>query len=193
MEYIIHKSKNGEAIKGARFNVLLKNHGGFTLIDLDVYADGELDCLGPITLDKVRDHFKTGRLTLTLPAKEKLFIPYIGYVVAQYSTNTPGGGHEKFLESIEITIQKLKSNENVEDVASDCILNFKEWLINPSDENFEKLKHSYLKLPEGRNALFEVDHKDPLIKLMNGGAMPTREQREYYLTDYFDGEWIDLQ
>ncbi len=188
MERIIYKVKNGEIIKGTIFNILLK-HSDFTLIDLIVYSDGEINCLGPITFDKLKEHLTSGKLTRALPAKAKLFIPYIGHVVAEQETSS--NSNEGFLNLIEDTIEKLKSNS---DAATACILCFREWLINPSGENFEKLKLSYHKLPNGQNALFEVEYKDPLVKLMNNAEVSlTKEQRLYYLTDYFEGEWIELE
>lgn len=188
MERIIYKVKNGEIIKGTIFNILLK-HTDFTLIDLRVYSDGEINCLGPITLDKLKDHLTSGKLTRTLPAKAKLFIPNIGHVVAEKEISS--NSNERFLSLIEDTIEKLKSNS---DAATECILFFREWLIHPSGENFEKLKLSYHKLPNGQNALFEVEYKDPLVKLMNNADTSlAKEQRIYYLTDYFEGEWIDLE
>jgi hypothetical protein len=54
------------------------------------------------------------------------------------------------------------------------------------------LKDLYLKLPEGKKALLEIDYKDPLIRLMKNGFM-TKEEREYCLNDYFEGEWIELK
>ena len=190
MENIIYKIENGEIIKGTVFNILL-NHGDFTLVDLRVYSNGDLDCLGPITLDQLKDHLKSGKLTRVLPAKGRLFIPYIGHIITEHKTSLGSyGSDENLLNLIEDTIKKLQLNE---DINWTCILWFRQWLINPTGENLEKLKLAYQKLPQEKKALFEVEYKDPLVKLMSSGETSlTKEQREYYLMDYFEGEWIQL-
>jgi hypothetical protein len=187
LERIIYKTKDGVFVKGAIFNLLL-NHGDFTLVELRVYSDGELDCLGPITLDQLVAHLESGRLTRSLPAKSKIFIPYIGHIISEY--NAPKiYSDQRFIELIKQTIQKLN---DAEDLRGECLSSFKDWLLNPSRINFEKLKDLYLKLPEGKKALLEIDYKDPLIRLMKNGFM-TKEEREYCLNDYFEGEWIELK
>lgn len=173
-------------IKGVIFKVLL-NHGTFTLTDLIVYADGLVDCLGIMTLTQLETHFKTGRLTRKLPENGKLFVPFIGYIVAEKGSSSDND-NEMFIDYIKQTMQNLNLDQ---DVIGDTILSFREWLINPSTENFDILKVLYLKLPEKKKSLFEYGDKDPLVKLMNGRTM-TRLERESCLNDYFEGEWIEL-
>lgn len=190
MDRITYKIKNGEIVKGVIFNIFL-NHGNFTLVDLKVYADGELDCLGSITMEKLEEYLKSGKLTRTLPSKAKIFIPYLGHL---FTDNFVSENHsiEWFLGLVKYQIDKLKLDN---DIPSNCIINFKEWLIEPNETNFEKLKSAYQKLPNDQKRLFEmIDSKDPLIEIMNSNIKNlTKEQREYYLNDYFEGEWIELK
>lgn len=190
MDRIIYKIKNGEIVKGVIFNILL-NHGDYTLVDLKVYADGELDCLGPITLEKLEEYLKSGKLTRILASKAKIFIPYLGHLFTDNFVS-PNYNSEIFLKLIKDQIDKLKLNN---DIVAICILNFKEWLIEPNETNYDKLKSAFQKLPNKQQRLFEmIDSKDPLIEIMNNNIKNlTKEQREYYLTDYFEGEWIELK
>lgn len=191
VERIIYKAQNGELVKGTIFNILL-NRGDYTLVDLKVYANGEIDCLGPLSIEKLKDLLKSGKLTRTLPANSKLFIRYIGHIHSSETvTVSPMYSDNRFLILIGETIGKLKLSDDVE---SACIAFFREYLIEPSAVNFVRLKDAYSKLAPGRQALFEyAENKDPLIALMNGGAQPTPQERESYLNDYFEGEWIELK
>lgn len=189
MERTTYKLQDGKIIKGTVFYIFL-NHGDHRLVDLKVYADGTLDCLGPLSIEKLQELLKSGRLTRTLPENARLFIPYIGYIYPS-ATALPTNSDDQFISLLQRSIERLRLNDDIE---STCIERFKEYLINPSDLNFTRLRDAYSKLVPGRQALLEqADYKDPLIKLMNGGTPPSREQREYYLNDYFDGEWIEMK
>jgi hypothetical protein len=184
----IYKLKHGALVEGTIFNVLL-HHGDYTLVDLKVYADGEIDCLGPVTWDKLRMYFETGKLTHTLPRGASLFIPHVGYVVSKFTNGAKG--YEDFLSMVENTIVELRSGKV--SLQMICYYRFKDYLLDPHERTFETLKEAYDRLPEGQKACLETDdRKDPLLKLMNGGALFTREEREYLLNDYYDGAWIEM-
>ena len=189
MKRITYRNKDGILVKGVAFNIILNNRG-YYLVDLIVYADGLIDCLGSIDIEKLKEHLDSGKLTRELPKESGLFIPYIGSVWTANALS-PGYDNAQFLKIIGDTIKELNSEP---DIKKQCIQRFKQYLIEPNDSNFENLKNDFLRIPENERALFEmVDHKDPLIELMRTEKPLTREKREYILNDYFDGEWIEMK
>lgn len=187
MKTITYRNENGSLIKGAIFKIIL-NNGGYYLTDLIVYADGEIYCLGRISMEKLKDYLNSGKLVRTLPKESTLFIPFLGYV--QVSNDVSSSyGNDKFIEILNETIKSL----NEENQKEKCIQLFKEYLLNPNHQNLKKLKKSYSLIPQNERALFEIDYKDALVKFLSTEKELSREEREYILNDYFDGEWIELK
>jgi hypothetical protein len=188
MDRVIHREENGSLIKGTIINLLV-NDDGYHLVDLKVYADGYMDCLGEIDLPTIKKLFESGKLCWKMPPNEKLFIPYISYIWTSDYENRKESD-EFILNLIESKIEELKNEENHQ---SKCIEAFRHYLINPIDPNLKKLKNIYDLLPVEKRALFEHTPKDPLIKLMETQEHISRKDREYYLKDYFEGEWLEIK
>ncbi len=180
--------KNGKPIAGELFSIILNNSGYF-LIDLAVYADGYINCLGEISIDQLRSYLASGKLVRTLPqGNNKIFVPHVGFIHAKTSSPT-GYDDEHFIKIIERAIQRL----NEDDSKVRCVELFRQYLISNTDQNFEKLKDCYLTIPKGEMGLFEIGYKDPLEELMKKGHPLEKLKREYLLNDYFDGEWIEIK
>ncbi len=129
-------------------------------------------------------------LTFKLPRGAKLFIPYIGFIWDSTGNYEAEYDIERFITLVKNRIKSL----NEVDLSSECIGLFRDYLIETSANNLSKLKETFFSLPEDRRVLFEIaDYKDPLLAFMKTGKEFTREQREYMLNDYFDGEWIELK
>ncbi len=188
MDRLIYREKNGSLIKGTIINLLV-NDDGYHLVDLKVYADGHLDCLGEIDLPTIKRLFQSGKLCWKMPPNEKLFIPYISYIWTSDYHNRKES-EEFIFDLIESKIEELKNEESCQ---LKCIEAFKQYLINPIEPNLKKLKSLYDLFPADKKGLFEHPPKDPLIKLMETQEHISREDREYYLKDYFQGEWLEIK
>jgi hypothetical protein len=126
-----------------------------------------------------------------MPPNEKLFIPYISSIwTSDYHSSCRKESDEFIFNLIESKIEELKHEESHQ---SKCIEAFRQYLINPTDLNLRKIKSHYDLLPLDEKALFEHPPKDPLIKLMETQEHIPRKDREYYLKDYFEGEWLEIK
>jgi hypothetical protein len=188
MNRIVYRKSNGQIVKGFRFNILNVDDD-YHLIDLNVYADGHIDCLGSIEMDKLEELLNSGKLTRSLPENARIFIPFIGYIHSAYSISSIQD-NDQFIQIIKQKIGELKRGESDDQI---CIEKFKEYLLNPSELNLKNLKISWNKLPIDQRALFEVEYKDPLMELMNQEKQWSKEEREYMLKDYFEGEWLEMK
>lgn len=188
MTYRIHEE---QLIKGYIFNIILFQEKNYYLIDLKVYADGYIDCLGEINIKSLKELLDSGKLIRNLPQGESLFVPYIGYIQTNQHLQ-PSYNDERFIEIVEDSIKKL--NSPIENYIAECILLFKFFLINPKELYFEEIKKKYFLIPEKNKVFFEISpEKDPLIKLIEKEFKFTKEEREYLLKNYYDGEWIELK
>ncbi len=190
----IYRESKGQKIKGELFKVFLKLHGSnnYQITDLKVYSDGYMDCLGERNIEEIKEHLHSGKLNVSLPEGSTLFIPYIGYI----GTNSSTGGYDpgSFIQLLMKTIKKLNNESENDLIKTECIRNFKTYLIDPSQSNFIKLKETYHSIPTNERMLFEIiENKDPLVKLIKTEVKLTRKEREYYLIDYFEGEWINIK
>lgn len=188
MESEIYRNQGGHFIKGVLFKIVLKDDT-YHLIDLKVYADGYIDCLGSITIDKLKELLATGKLTRSLPQDARLFIPYIGYIHAAHPVPT-NRSDDRFIDRIQDTIRQLNAVRNEK---NDCVQLFKAYLLEPTELNLNNLRQAYLRLPDDRKAVFEIEAKDPLIRLMNTCQDLSPEERKYLLRDYFEGEWLEMK
>jgi len=188
MKREIYREKDGKLIKGTIINLLVKDER-YYLVDLKIYADGYTDCLGEIDMCKLKRLFETGKLSWSMPPNEVLFIPYISYIFS--SDYDKCNRSDSFI--IKIIEDKIEELQNGESIETRCTEAFRLYLIDASVTNFSRLKNIYDDLPEGKKALFELPHKDPLIKLMETRDPLSREDREYYLRDYFEGEWLEIK
>ena len=161
----------------------------FYLVDLKIYADGHMDCLGEIDMNKLKRLFASGKLCWKMPPNETLFIPYISRIWTSNYQNRQESDDFIF-KVIENKIEELKNGVSINSL---CIDEFRQYLIEPSDHNFLKLKNTFSQLPSDKRALFEHPPKDALLKLMETEEHPSREEREYYLRDYFEGQWLELK
>lgn len=187
MDRLVFRKVNDRLVKGIVFNVIL-NRNDYYLVDLTVYADGYIDCLGPIDITKLHELLGSGTLTRKLPTNSKLFIPHIGFVwtekVIAEQTN------EGFIELIQNTLDRLKLDN---DYKGECIQRFKEYLIEPSEVNLRRLTECYFLIPVDERALFEHKNKDPLVAIMTNKTTPDKVTRRHLLEDYFEGEWIEIK
>lgn len=188
MERTIYRAKEGELIKGTIINLLVKGDY-YSLVDLKIYADGYMDCLGALDMPKLRRLLDSGKLCWEMPPNERLFIPYISYVwTSDYQKRSKSS--DSIIKIIEDTIEELKNGLTIE---SQCIEEFKQYLINPNDTNFLRLQNTFNLLPTDKTALFEHHSKDPLLSLMTTKKTLSKKDREYYLNDYFEGEWLEIE
>lgn len=115
---------------------------------------------------------------------EKLFIPYICYIQT-YEYFLRDDPDDAFFEIIEEKIDKLAKGECVE---ARCVELFRQYLIDPTKANFLNLQDMWEQLPLDKRALFEHQTKDPLMNLIKLKGNISKQERAYYLRDYFEGE-----
>jgi len=193
MQRYIYKYQNNKTIRGVLFRILIKIHASRTyqLNDLKVFADGKIECFGERSINEIRELLILDKISIELPNNGALlYIPYLGNFNNSYVSNNDQ--IDFFINILTKTIEQL--NDVIYVSKTECYYAFKDYLINQTEQNYITLKNLYFKLPEKERQLFEiVKERDPLIKLMETGKTFTNKEREYFLNDYFEGEWIDIK
>lgn len=180
----VYREVEGKIIPEAKFQVIVNNFN-YYLVTITVYADGMIDCWGLVSFNTFKEYLATDWVVLDLPPDTDLHIEGLGQV--EIKVFIPEKTTEDFLKEIEDCIVYLNGGKDRCDL---CIDQFKEYLVNPSQNNLQKLKVLYDDVPSHKKVMFEIARqKDQLIKLMEENTYFTKEERQYILSDYYDENW----
>lgn len=191
MENNIYRKKGSDYIKGTIFKIFLHDDH-YNLVDLKVFADGVIDCVGQeINLEMLKHYLNSGKLVCDVPTGKRVYVPYLGHMILSIKLYDADNDH--FIGLIEHAIDVLNTNEN-EIYLDETLRLFRDYLVEPTDEIFQQLEQLYQRIPEDDKAIFEpVRSNDPLIKLMISKQPFTKEERAYMLNDYFDGKYLEMK
>jgi hypothetical protein len=191
---MIYKKIDGRFLKGESWPIFLRvdARNYYEQKELLVLEDGSLFCAGcHISLEELKTALDSGKLTTVIPDQESVWIPYNKkceiYWTPLYEDNTD------MLAFVKNRIQELQAAEQDYPKAN-CITYFKEYLIDATDANLERLKTEYAKVPVDNRLFFELSaSKDALNHLMESGKHLNRQQRESILNNYFENQWIIIK
>ena len=156
-----------------------------------VLEDGRFYCADCVlTREELEAALDRGKLAMTVPEGETLFIPRHGRHTLTKEAN-PVNDRAGWLNCFAEMGKKLQQKEATP--TSNCHTYFKEYLIEATDSNLKKLQQEFKKLPVDGQLLFEFSEKDALYQLMQSGEHLDKEERHYILNDYFEEEWIFLK
>lgn len=175
----LYIEKDGKKVYGEQLPVIIKNNG-YSLTDLTVFEDETINCWGFKNLEQIKEEISSGRLSQTIPDNAEL-VCSLGLI--KTTKFLPDITNDDFIKVIEDTINRLNHRETRSTI---CETSFKNYLLNPIELNFNKLKDTYNDLPLHQKVLFEyIDEKDPLCNLMAGREQFTESYRVEVLKHYF--------
>jgi hypothetical protein len=152
---------DGERVEGTWRSVFVHN-GDFHLADLVVYADGVIDCWGEITLDELREHLRTGWVTLRPEAGA---IGDAGFARWQFTEPRSWMTADDLVAEVADEIERLAGRPTA---ADRCLATLDRYRLDPSEDNRLALRAAYLEVPEHlrQYLCFDMDGKDWPIRVL---------------------------
>lgn len=161
MTSTVYRKENGRKIEGKVLHAIIQNFN-FYFTEIKVYSDGLIDCWELVEITKFKTLLQSGKIRISLPPNSKLYIDNLGEIEITHFNSFKT--NEDFVKEVEDTILELNGKKGRQSI---CIDLFKQYLIDPNESNYEKLKNGFNDLPSHQKRLFEgIDNKDPLIGLM---------------------------
>lgn len=168
----VYRHTDGERVEGTWRHVFVRDADSYVLADLIVYADGLLDCQGPLSLDELRDKVTDGTIT-TSPvhggrgSDAELGEWRFGYPVSRVSP-------ADLLAEVADRVEELNGRP---DSRRRCLDVIRAYLGNRTEANRLAVRAAYLAIPEHlRTALFGEDQRDwPVQVLIAGDGQPVRD------------------
>jgi predicted NAD-dependent protein-ADP-ribosyltransferase YbiA (DUF1768 family) len=169
----VYRHTDGERVEGTWRHVFVRDGDSYRLADLIVYADGLLDCLGPITLDELRDKVTSGVIT-TSPVHggrgtgAELGEWRFGYPVSRVSP-------ADLLAEVADRIEQLNGRPDSQQRCLDAI---RAYLGNRTEANRLAIRAAYLAIPEHlrANLLGDTEQRDwPVQVLIADDGYPVRD------------------
>jgi predicted NAD-dependent protein-ADP-ribosyltransferase YbiA (DUF1768 family) len=152
---------DGERIDGTWRSVFVHN-GDFHVADLVVYADGVIDCWGEMTLAELREHLRTGWVTLRPEAGAFGRADHARWRFADPDSWTAA---EDFAAEIADEIERLAGRATSTDR---CRAALDRYTSDPTEDNRLALRAAYLEVPEHlrQYLTFDMDRKDGAIRVL---------------------------
>jgi hypothetical protein len=152
---------DGERIDGTWRSVFVHN-GDFHVADLVVYADGVIDCWGEMTLAELREHLRTGWVTLRPEAGAFGCADHARWRFTEPDSWTAA---EDFAAEIADEIERLAGRSTSTDR---CRAALDRYIGDPTEDNRLALRAAYLEVPEHlrQYLAFDMDRKDGPIRVL---------------------------
>jgi predicted NAD-dependent protein-ADP-ribosyltransferase YbiA (DUF1768 family) len=177
---------DGERIDGTRRSVFVHN-GDYHLADLVVYADGVIGCWGEMTLPELRDHLRTGWVTLRPEAGA---IGDAGFARWRFTEPQSWLTVDDFVAEIADEIERLAGRPTT---ADRCQAALDRYRHDPSEDNRLALRAAYLEVPTHlrQYLCFDMDRKDWPIRVLitENGAPVYGTSAEGDDDDLVTAEW----
>src|SRR3982074_1551293 len=136
-----HRTVDGERIEGTWRPVFIYNVGTYHLADLIIYADGIIDCWGPVPFETFVDKVRTG------------------WVATQIKEGAPGSALHlaswKFAEPVTLSAEMLIGEvaDEIEQLngrptsSERCMQAVERFVADQSEENRARLAEAYAAIP----------------------------------------------
>jgi predicted NAD-dependent protein-ADP-ribosyltransferase YbiA (DUF1768 family) len=169
---------DGERIEGSWRHIFIKNGNTYFLTDLEVYADGMVDCWGVIDFATFQQKVKSGWVATTFAQGARASVHHL--VTWQFDQAMSWLAPQDLITEVGNEIERLAGRPALEDRLHAAL---DRYLDDPTDENLVTLREAYFAVPEHLRIylLGDMDAKDiPLRKLI----MPVGETYQgLYSTD----------
>jgi predicted NAD-dependent protein-ADP-ribosyltransferase YbiA (DUF1768 family) len=179
---------DGERIDGTWRSVFVHN-GDFHLADLVVYADGVIDCWGEMTLAELRDHLRTGWVTLRPEAGA---FGDAGFARWRFTEPQSWMTADDFVAEIADEIERLAGRPTTTDR---CRAALDRYRHDPTEDNRLALRAAYLEVPAHlrKYLCFDMDRKDWRIRVLitEVGAPVYGTSADWDEDDLVTTEWRD--
>jgi predicted NAD-dependent protein-ADP-ribosyltransferase YbiA (DUF1768 family) len=152
---------DGERIDGTRRSVFVHN-GDFHVADLLVYADGVIDCWGEMTFAELREHLRTGWVTLR---PEPGATGRTDSARWQFTEPQSWVTADDFAAEIADEIERLAGRPTTTDR---CRAALDRYARDPTEDNRLALRAAYLEVPAHlrQYLAFDMDRKDWAIRVL---------------------------
>lgn len=152
---------DGERIDGTWRSVFVHN-GDYHLADLVVYADGVIDCWGEITLEELREHLRTGWVTLAPGAGAT---GNAGFAHWRFAEPQAWITADEFFAEVADEIERLAGRPTV---SARCLAALDRFLGDPTEGNRLELRAAYLAVPAHLRQYLchDMDHKDWPLRVL---------------------------
>lgn len=157
-----YREVDGERIEGTWHPVFVRNGDTHYLSDLLIYADGLIDCWGPVDLEGFRQKVRSGWVATTLPANARASSPDIG--AWRFGEPESWMDAEGLVAEVADTIDCLAGRP---DSSDRCLVAVQALREHPGEEHREALRVAYAAVPEHRrDMLCGMDWRDQPVRVL---------------------------
>lgn len=192
MPYHLYKKIDQQFLKASSVVVYLwiEPSAYYQQEDLWVLEDGRFYCADVVlTKGELETALDNGKLAVTPPVGSRVALPRLGYYTVDKAFS-PVYDRAGWLQALSRICASLPQPTTTGD---QCAAYFKEYLIEATAANLERLHQEFKKLPADGQLLFEFSEKDALYRLMQSGKHLDRAERQYILNDYFEDAWVVIK
>lgn len=182
---------DGETIPGTWRHIFIRNGRDYYLADLFVYADGMIDCWGPVDLEGLRAKIASGWVATSLEPGARAS----AHLLAYWNFADPNVVIDG--DALVGEVADLIEGLNARPTSSDrCVAAIDKFLDDPTEVNRLEVQAAYNAIPEHHRVfvLGDMDHRDdPVLELIteigqrhpNSGEQVTEESRNAAIA-YFE-------
>jgi ribA/ribD-fused uncharacterized protein len=159
-----YRIADGERIEGSWRHIFIKNGNMYFLTDLEVYADGMVDCWGLIDSATFQQKVKSGWVATTFAQGARASVHHL--VTWQFDQPASWVSPQDLIAEVGDEIERLAGRPTLEERLDETL---DRYLDDPTGENLVALREAYFAVPEHLRIylLGDMDAKDiPLRKLV---------------------------
>jgi ribA/ribD-fused uncharacterized protein len=159
-----YRIADGERIEGSWRHIFIKNGNTYFLTDLEVYADGMVDCWGLIDFATFQQKVKSGWVATTFAQGVRASVHHL--VTWQFDQPASWVSPQDLIAEVGDEIERLAGRPTLEERLDETL---DRYLDDPTGENLVALREAYFAVPEHLRIylLGDMDAKDiPLRKVV---------------------------
>lgn len=155
---------DGETIPGTWRHIFIRNGRTYFLADLFVYADGMIDCWGPVDLEGLRDKISSGWVATSFEAGGHASAHLLAYW--QFAEPHAVVDGDALIGEVVDLIEELNDRPTS---SRKCQLAIEQFLDDQTEENRLAIRDAYYAIPDHHRVfvLGDQDHRDrPVLELI---------------------------
>lgn len=151
---------DGETIPGTWRHIFIRNGRNYFLADLFVYADGMIDCWGPVDLEGLRAKIASGWVATSLEPDAQASAHLLAYWKFAEPKAVIDG--DALVGEVADLIDELSDRPTSSDR---CVAAVDRFLDQPTEENRLVIRDAYYAIPEHHRVfvLGDMDRRDDLV------------------------------
>ena len=134
---------DGERIEGSWRHIFIKNGNAYFLTDLEIYADGMIDCWGLVNFATFQQKVKSGWVATTFAQGARASVHHL--VSWQFDQPMPWLSPQDLIAEVGDEIERLAGRQTLEDRLHATL---DRYLDDPTDKNRVALREAYFAVPE---------------------------------------------